>query len=372
MRTAPITCGPSAARVKTFGMELIYTFMLAAMVLLAVTGLFIGVMNDAAIFLTSAIASKETPLRIIMFVASCGIIIGAITSSGMMEVARSGMFHPELFTFREVMILYLSVMLANIILLDIYNTLGLPTSTTVALVFCLLGAAIAASTVQIAADPAAAAADIGQYINSARAMAIVAGIVLSVVIAFACGAVVMYLSRLLFSFRYRRPFNRFGAAWCGISVTAIIYFALFKGLRGVLAHSPVIQYVEQNLIFSLFVLWCISSAVLFFLQRFKVNILKVNILAGTFALALAFAGNDLVNFIGVPVAGFDSYMLARQSGDTAMHMGALAGPVAAKVYLLLGAAAVMILTLWTSRRALSVSRTELSLSNQSEVREQNG
>ena len=197
MRTAPITCGPRAARVKTFGMEFIYTFMLAAMVLLAVTGLFIGVMNDAANFLNSAIASKAAPLRIIMAVASLGIIIGAITSSGMMEVARSGMFHPELFTFREVMILYLSVMLANIILLDIYNTLGLPTSTTVALVFCLLGAAIAASTVQIAAD-------LGQYINSARAMAIVAGIVLSVVIAFACGAVVMYLSRLLFSFRYRR------------------------------------------------------------------------------------------------------------------------------------------------------------------------
>ena len=203
-------------------------------------------------------------------------------------------------------------------------------------------------------------------------MAIVAGIVLSVVIAFACGAVVMYLSRLLFSFRYRRPFNRFGAAWCGISDTAIIYFALFKGLRGVLAGSFVIQYVEHNLLFSLFILWCISSAVLFFLQRFKVNILKVNILAGTFALALAFAGNDLVNFIGVPVAGFDSYMLARESGDTAMHMGALAGPVAAKVYLLLGAAAIMIITLWTSRRALSVSRTELSLSNQSEVREQYG
>lgn len=372
MRTAPITCGLRAARVKTFGMEFIYTFMLAAMVLLAVTGLFIGVMNDAANFLNSAIASKAAPLRIIMAVASFGIIIGAITSSGMMEVARSGMFHPELFTFREVMILYLSVMLANIILLDIYNTLGLPTSTTVALVFCLLGAAIAASTVQIAADPAATAADLGQYINSARAMAIVAGIVLSVVIAFACGAVVMYLSRLLFSFRYRRPFNRFGAAWCGISVTAIIYFALFKGLRGVLAGSFVIQYVEHNLLFSLFILWCISSAVLFFLQRFKVNILKVNILAGTFALALAFAGNDLVNFIGVPVAGFDSYMLARESGDTAMHMGALAGPVAAKVYLLLGAAAIMIITLWTSRRALSVSRTELSLSNQSEVREQYG
>ena len=353
-------------------MEFIYTFMLAAMILLAVTGLFIGVMNDAANFLNSAIASKAAPLKIIMAVASTGIIVGAITSSGMMEVARSGMFNPELFTFREVMILYLSVMLANIILLDIYNTLGLPTSTTVALVFCLLGAAIAASAAEIAADPTATIADLGRYINSARAMAIVAGIVLSVVIAFACGSVVMYLSRLLFSFRYRRMFNRFGAAWCGISVTAIIYFALFKGLKGVLAHSAIIRYVDENLLFSLFVIWCVSTAVLFFLQRFKINILKANILAGTFALALAFAGNDLVNFIGVPVAGFDSYTMALHSGDTSMHMGALAGPVAAKVYLLLGAAAIMIVTLWTSRRALSVSRTELSLSNQSEVREQYG
>lgn len=353
-------------------MEIIYTFMLAAMILLAVTGLFIGVMNDAANFLNSAIASKAAPLKIIMAVASCGIVVGAITSSGMMEVARSGMFNPALFTFREVMILYLSVMLANIILLDIYNTLGLPTSTTVALVFCLLGAAMAASTAEISADPEATIADLGRYINSGRAMAIVAGIVLSVVVAFACGTVVMYVSRMLFSFRYRRMFSRCGAAWCGISVTAIVYFALFKGLQGPLAGTAVINYVENNMLLSLAAIWVVSSAVLFFLQRFGINILKANILAGTFALALAFAGNDLVNFIGVPVAGFDSYMMARQSGDTAMYMGALAGPVAAKVYLLLGAAAIMIITLWTSRRALSVSRTELSLSNQSEVREQYG
>lgn len=353
-------------------MEIIYTFMLAAMILLAVTGLFIGVMNDAANFLNSAIASKAAPLKVIMAVASCGIVVGAITSSGMMEVARSGMFNPALFTFREVMVLYLSVMLANIILLDIYNTLGLPTSTTVALVFCLLGAAMAASTAEISADPAATIADLGRYINSARAMAIVAGIVLSVVIAFACGTAVMYVSRLLFSFRYRPLFSRCGAAWCGISVTAIVYFALFKGLQGPLAGTAVINYVENNMLLSLAAIWVVSSAALFFLQRFGINILKVNILAGTFALALAFAGNDLVNFIGVPVAGFDSYLMARQSGDTSMYMGALAGPVAAKVYLLLGAATVMIVTLWTSRRALSVSRTELSLSNQSEVREQYG
>ena len=169
-------------------MEYIYTFMLAVMVILAVTGLFIGVMNDAANFLNSAIASRAASLRVIMAVASVGIVIGAVTSSGMMEVARSGMFDPANFTFREVMILYLSVMLANIILLDIYNTMGLPTSTTVALVFCLLGSALATSIAVITADEAISLTQIGNYINSTRAMAIVAGILLSVILAFSCGS----------------------------------------------------------------------------------------------------------------------------------------------------------------------------------------
>ena len=353
-------------------MEHIYTFMLVVMIILAITGLFIGVMNDAANFLNSAIASKAAPLKIIMAVASIGIIIGAVTSSGMMEVARSGMFDPAHFTFRQVMILYLSVMLANIILLDIYNTLGLPTSTTVALVFCLLGAALAVSVVIITSDDSISLARIGEYINSTRALAIVAGILLSVVIAFTCGSIVMYLSRLIFSFRYHVMFRRLGALWCGISFTAIVYFALFKGLRGILSGSALIQYIDGHLSLSLFIIWIVCSIALFFFQMFRINILKLNILAGTFALALAFAGNDLVNFVGVPVAGFDSYMMARASGDTAMGMEELAGPVAANMYLLLAAGLIMIVTLWTSKRALSVSKTELSLSSQNEGREQYG
>ncbi|MDE6861740.1 MAG: inorganic phosphate transporter, partial [Alistipes sp.] len=281
-------------------MEWIYTFMLAVMVVLAITGLFIGVMNDAANFLNSAIASKAATLRIIMAVASVGIIVGAASSSGMMEIARSGMFAPELFTFRDVMVLYLSVMLANIILLDIYNTMGLPTSTTVALVFCLLGSAVAVSL----HNPDNTLSD---CIKSDRALAIVAGILLSVVLAFTCGCVVMYISRLLFSFRYKPVFRRFGALWCGISFTAIVYFALFKGLKDLLKDNPVIQFIDQNLLLSLAAIWVVCSILLYFVQMFKVNILKINILAGTFALALAFAGNDLVNFVGVPVAGYDSY-----------------------------------------------------------------
>ena len=316
------------------------------MALLAVTGLFIGVMNDAANFLNSAIGSKAAPVRVIMAVASVGIIVGAVTSTGMMEVARSGMFDPSRFTFRDVMILYFSVMLANIILLDVYNTMGLPTSTTVALVFCLLGAALAVSTVVITSNDEISLVEIGRYINSTRAMAILAGILLSVILAFTLGTLVMYVSRAIFSFRYHTLFRRYGALWCGISFTAIVYFALFKGLQGVMNGSALFAYIDSHLALSLFVLWILCSILLFFLQMFGVNILKLNILAGTFSLALAFAGNDLVNFVGVPVAGYDSYMMA--------------------------AGAIMIVTLWTSRRALSVSKTELSLSNQNEGEERYG
>lgn len=347
-------------------MEWIYTFMLVVMVLLAVTGLFIGVMNDAANFLNSAIASRAASIRIIMLVASIGIIVGAITSSGMMEVARSGMFDPAKFTFRDVMILYLSVMLANIILLDIYNSMGLPTSTTVALVFCLLGSALATSISVITADDGISLTQLGNYINSGRALAIVAGILLSVVLAFACGSFVMYISRILFSFSYKKMFTRFGPAWCGISFTAIVYFALFKGLRGILAGRPAIVYIDEHLLFSLFVCWIACTVILYFISIFRVNILKLNILAGTFALALAFAGNDLVNFIGVPVAGYDSFRMALSSGNMSMNMAPLAADASANTLLLLGAGTIMIATLWMSKRALSVSKTELSLSSQGE------
>lgn len=276
------------------------------------------------------------------------------------------MFDPSNFTFREVMILYLSVMLANIILLDIYNTMGLPTSTTVALVFCLLGSALATSIAVITSNEAISLAQIGNYINSTRAMAIVAGILLSVILAFSCGSFVMYISRIIFSFRYKKIFNRFGPLWCGMSFTSIVYFALFKGLKGILAGTAAIEFINDNMLLALFICWIACSMILYFLSMFRVNILKLNILAGTFALALAFAGNDLVNFVGVPVAGYDSYMLARESGDTAMKMGALASDEAANMGLLLIAGLIMIVTLWTSKRALSVSQTEISLSSQDE------
>ncbi|WP_299099625.1 inorganic phosphate transporter [uncultured Alistipes sp.] len=347
-------------------MSEIYTVIIGILGILAVSGLFVGVTNDAVNFLNSAIGSKAASMRVILTVASVGIVIGVITSSGMMEVARSGMFNPALFSFHEVMMLYLGVMFANVILLDLYNSWGLPTSTTVSLIFCLLGAAIAVSAYKIAGDPAQGVSSLGQYINTSRAMGIVSAILLSVVIAFTCGTVVMYISRLIFSFRYTVYLRRYGAVWCGASLTAIVYFAVFKGLKSILAGHEFIRMIDENLLASLFFCWIGCSLLLFIIQRFRINILRITILSGTFALALAFAGNDLVNFIGVPVAGFDAYSIARHSGDASMMMGALNENVPANFAVLLAAGGVMILTLWTSKKSMHVSATELSLSTQSD------
>ena len=342
----------------------IYTFIVGILGILAISGLFVGVTNDAVNFLNSAIGSKAAHMKIILAVASFGIIIGVVTSSGMMEVARSGMFNPGLFTFHEVMMLYLGVMFANVILLDLYNSWGLPTSTTVSLIFCLLGSAIAVSIYKISNDPAQGITSLGQYINTSRAMGIVSAILLSVVIAFTCGTIVMYISRLIFSFRYTAIFHRYGSLWCGASLTAIIYFAVFKGLETILAGHLFIQWIDSHLLLAIFICWVICSMTLFFIQRLKINILRITILCGTFALALAFAGNDLVNFIGVPVAGFDAYSIARHSGDAGMLMEALNENVPANFLILLAAGAMMILTLWTSKKAMHVTETEISLSAQ--------
>ncbi len=342
----------------------IYTFIVGILGILAVSGLFVGVTNDAVNFLNSAIGSKAAPMKIILAVASFGIIIGVVTSSGMMEVARSGMFNPGLFTFHEVMMLYLGVMFANVILLDLYNSWGLPTSTTVSLIFCLLGSAIAVSIYKISNDPAQGITTLGQYINTSRAMGIVSAILLSVVIAFTCGTIVMYISRLIFSFRYTAIFHRYGSLWCGASLTAIVYFAVFKGLKTILAGHDFIKWIDSHLLLALFICWIACSMILFFIQRLKINILRITILSGTFALALAFAGNDLVNFIGVPVAGFDAYSITRHSGDAGMLMEALNENVPANFLILLAAGAMMILTLWTSKKAMHVTETELSLSAQ--------
>ncbi len=342
----------------------IYIVVVAVLAILAVSGLYVGVTNDAVNFLNSAIGSKAAKMRTILIVASVGIIIGAMTSSGMMAVARSGMFNPSLFTFKEVMLLYVGVMIANVVLLDLYNSLGLPTSTTVSLIFCLLGSAVAISLYKISTEPNVTFAMLGEYINTSRAMGIVSAILLSVVLAFICGTIVMYISRIIFSFRYVKMLKRVGAIWCGASLTSIVYFALFKGLKNVLKDSAFIGWINDNLLLALLICWAACSLILFFLQLFKVNILRVNILAGTFALALAFAGNDLVNFIGVPIAGFDAFAEAKTATgmNEGLMMTSLSQPETANVLYILAAGVIMVITLWTSSKSMHVSETELSLS----------
>ncbi len=345
-------------------MSELYTIMLAVLAVLAISGLYVGVTNDAVNFLNAAIGSKVAKMRTILAVASVGIILGVLTSSGMMEVARSGMFNPGLFTFHEIMILYVSVMFANVILLDIYNSLGLPTSTTVALVFSLLGAAIAVSLFKIAGNPELSLGSLGGFINTSRAMGVISAILLSVIIAFIFGTIIMWLSRFLFSFRYFKMFRKMGAVWCGMSFTAIAYFAVFKALKGVLAGTAVYAWISDNLLISLFACWVVCTALLAFMQLFRINILRINILSGTFALALAFAGNDLVNFIGVPIAGLDAYKIANEAGSTEILMEGLNQNLPAQFIWMLLSGVIMVVTLWTSTKSMNVSQTEISLAGQ--------
>ncbi len=345
-------------------MSELYTIMLAVLAVLAISGLYVGVTNDAVNFLNAAIGSKVAKMRTILAVASVGIILGVLTSSGMMEVARSGMFNPGLFTFHEIMILYVSVMFANVILLDIYNSLGLPTSTTVALIFSLLGAAIAVSLFKIAGNPELSLGSLGGFINTSRAMGVISAILLSVIIAFIFGTIIMWLSRFLFSFRYFKMFRKMGAVWCGMSFTAIAYFAVFKALKGVLAGTAVYAWISDHLLISLFACWVVCTALLAFMQLFRINILRINILSGTFALALAFAGNDLVNFIGVPIAGLDAYKIANEAGSTEILMEGLNQNLPAQFIWMLLSGVIMVATLWTSTKSMNVSQTEISLAGQ--------
>ncbi len=341
-----------------------YLIVIGVMMVLAVLGLVVGVANDAVNFLNSALGSKVAPRYVIMIVASVGIIVGALTSSGMMEVARSGVFRPAYFTFAEVMMLFLSVMFMNVILLDIFNSLGMPTSTTVSLVFGLLGAAVGVSLYKIS-HSAETYAELGKYINTGKALAIISGILLSVVIAFVFGTVIMYVTRLIFSFRYQRRMKTVGALWCGIALTAISYFAVFKGLKSTSLISPeAMAWMETHgllLVGMMVVGW---TLVMSLLAMLKVPILKITVLAGTLSLALAFAGNDLVNFIGVFVAGYDSYNIAQATGDIGMLMGDLNKPVVANVGILFASGVIMTITLWFSKKAQTVSDTELSLARQ--------
>ncbi|MGB5420142.1 anion permease, partial [Algibacter sp.] len=357
-------------------MDNIYLLMLIAITVLAVVDIVVGVSNDAINFLNSAIGSKVLSMRTIMIVASLGIFIGAVFSSGMMEVARKGIFVPAMFSFDEIMYIFMAVMITDILLLDFFNTLGLPTSTTVSIVFNLLGAAVVMSIIKITASDSETLADIGSYINTKKAVEIITGIVMSVFIAFTVGALVQWVSRLIFTFQYETKKKYFGVIFGGISLATILYFILLKGLKGTPFYKNIASFMDGNELY--IVLGSLAFCMLFsyaFQQITKKSVLLVVIAVGTFGLALAFAGNDLVNFIGVPMAAFHSYEAMQQAFLTSgtlpadFSMAVLEKKVPAEPLLLFISGGIMVLTLWFSKKAKTVAETEISLSTQGDTHE---
>ncbi|NNK83582.1 MAG: inorganic phosphate transporter [Flavobacteriaceae bacterium] len=352
-------------------MENMYLFMLIAITVLAVFDIIVGVSNDAINFLNSAIGSKVLSLRTIMIIASLGIFIGAVFSSGMMEVARKGIFVPAQFEFSEIMLIFMAVMITDILLLDFFNTLGLPTSTTVSIVFNLLGAAVVMSLIKIGNSDSQTFSDLATYINTEKALTIILGILLSVVIAFSVGAFVQWVSRVIFTFNYEKKVKNFGIFFGGVALTAITYFIFLKGLKGTPYYSDLKGLLEGNtivIILSSFVFWTLFSFL--FEKLTKKTVLVFVIGVGTFGLALAFSGNDLVNFIGVPMAAYHSYVEFAATGmDATMSMAVLDKKVPAEPILLLISGGIMVATLWLSKKAKTVAETEISLSRQSHTHE---
>ncbi len=361
-------------------MDNIYLLMIIALVVLAVADLVVGVSNDAVNFLNSAIGSKAISFRTIMIIASLGIAAGAIFSSGMMEVARKGIFNPGEFYFDEIMFIFMAVMITDILLLDFFNTLGMPTSTTVSIVFELLGAAVAMAMIKIVADNGSFT-DIVNYINTDKATQIIFGILLSVVVAFSIGALVQWISRLLLSNQYEKKAKWVGALFGGFALSAITYFILMKGIKGTafagnsydltegLTITDFLEIHWLGIAGANFLIWSLLSYIS--MNFFKANIYKLIIGAGTFALALAFAGNDLVNFIGVPIAAWQSYEAWMASGTAATEfsMEILAAKVPTPTLLLFIAGMVMVLTLWFSSKAKNVVKTSIDLSSQEATKE---
>jgi phosphate/sulfate permease len=352
----------------------IFVIIVAILFVLAAIDLMVGVSNDAVNFLNSALGAKVAPRFVIMIIASIGILIGVTFSSGMMEVARKGIMFPGQFFMPELLFIFLGVMLTDVILLDAFNSLGLPTSTTVSIVFELLGASVAMSLIKIAeADQGIAA--LANYINAQQALIIIMGILLSVVIAFSVGALVQFVTRIIFTFDFERRLRQYGSLFGGFALTAILYFILIKGSKGASfmdAESKMwIATNRQLLILISFSFWTVF---LFVWQRVSsYNILRIVILAGTLALAMAFAANDLVNFIGVPLAGFHAHLLANlESNPLETLMVALEGPVRTETYMLLIAGAIMVVTLWRSKKAKTVTETEINLGRQGEGQERFG
>ncbi len=343
----------------------LFLTIIVFLMILAAVDLFVGVSNDAVNFLNSAVGSRVAPLNHILFVAAAGVLIGATFSSGMMEIARSGMFYPEKFSFEQIVFIYFAVMVSDVIMLNIFNSLGLPTSTTVSIIFELLGAAVFTACWMLWSQ-GAGIGEMVSYIKPDRTFTIVSGILISVVVAFVAGAIIQFVLRILFSFQLKNTYRMFGALYSGLSLTGIIYFLVMKGAKGASFMKPeYIDFINANtaeILAACFVIFTVISEVLILLGR---NVFKLIILGGTFALAFAFAGNDLVNFVGVPLAALDGYNAWTASGTPAdsFMMTSLAGKAATPTIFLVLSGLIMVLTLWFSRSARKVIQTSINLSS---------
>ncbi len=346
-------------------MEILFLCIVIFLFLLAVFDLSVGVSNDAVNFLTSAIGSKAASFKRVLIVASIGVFIGAAMSNGMMDIARHGIFRPEHFSFYDLICIFMAVMVTDIILLDIFNSLGMPTSTTVSMVFELLGATFVVALIKMAGG-----VELGfdELLNTEKALSVIFGIFLSVAIAFFFGTLVQFISRMIFTFEYRSRLKWKIGLFGGICATAIVYFLLIKGAKDLTFMTPGLKaWINSNTAIIILSCFAFFTVLMQLLHICRVNVLKVIVLMGTFALAMAFAGNDLVNFIGVPLSGLASYQdyMANGGGDArGFLMDSLNGPADTPVYFLIGAGVIMVVALATSQKARNVAKTEIGLGSQ--------
>ena len=346
-------------------MEILFLCIVIFLFLLAVFDLSVGVSNDAVNFLNSAIGSKAASFKRVLIVASIGVFIGAAMSNGMMDIARHGIFRPEHFSFYDLICIFMAVMVTDIILLDIFNSLGMPTSTTVSMVFELLGATFVVALIKMAGG-----VELGfdELLNTEKALSVIFGIFLSVAIAFFFGTLVQFISRMIFTFEYRSRLKWKIGLFGGICATAIVYFLLIKGAKDLTFMTPGLKaWINSNTAIIILSCFAFFTVLMQLLHICRVNVLKVIVLMGTFALAMAFAGNDLVNFIGVPLSGLASYQdyMANGGGDArGFLMDSLNGPADTPVYFLIGAGVIMVVALATSQKARNVAKTEIGLGSQ--------
>lgn len=356
-------------------METIYLGIVLFLFVLAIFDLVVGVSNDAVNFLNSAIGAKAASFKTIIFIAGVGVFIGAALSNGMMDIARHGIYQPQHFYFAEIMCILLAVMLTDVVLLDVFNTMGMPTSTTVSMVFELLGGTFALSLIKVYSSEGTLG--LGDLINTDKALSVIMAIFVSVAIAFFFGMLVQWLARIVFTFNYKKHMKYSIGIFGGIAATSIIYFMLIKGLKdSSFMTAEYKNWIHDNTLMLVGAFFVFFTILMQILHICKVNVFKVIVLLGTFALALAFAGNDLVNFIGVPLAGYSSFMDYTANGQAAgadgYLMTSLLGPAKTPWYFLFGSGAVMVIALATSKKAHNVIKTSVDLSRQDEGEENFG